>query len=129
MGAKTAQQRDTGVGITSKLPSRGLRPTRHPTRRGSSCIGVEHSYNEFSASARSRIARVRFDLRQCFCADAATFSTARNAGSSETGAARSNVAAVDTAASDNSASKSNDCATHYSTGRNAVGRGECSASD
>ena len=69
------------------MPSGGFRPTGRPTPPRSTCINDERSYNEFSASNSCRVDRVRFDLCQCSCADAAAVSTSGNTTAAETGAA------------------------------------------
>ena len=127
IGPKTARRRLAGVGFTSKMPPGGFRPTGRPTPARSTCISDERSYNEFSASNCCRVDRVRFDLCQCSCADAAAVSTSGNTTAAETDAA---CAAINATAGDNSAANSDHSAARNATASNAaVTRGESAFRD
>ena len=127
IGSKTGRQQLAGVGFTSKMPSGGFRPAGRPTPPRSTCIGGERSYNEFSASNSCRVDRVRFDLCQCSCADAAAVSTSGNTTAAETDAACAGITAT---AGDNSAARSDHSAARDATVSNATGtRGESAFHD
>ena len=63
---------------------RRVQADRAPDTARSTCIGDERSYNELRASNCCRADRGRFDLCQCFCADAAAVSTSGNTTAAET---------------------------------------------
>ncbi len=128
IGSKTARQRSWRVSESRPRchPEASSRPSaRHRAR--STCIRDERSYNEFSASIRCRADRVRFDLRQCSCADAAAVSTSGNTTAAETDAACASINA--TAGNYSAASSDHSAAPDAAASNAAVTRGECAFRD
>ena len=84
IGSKTARQQLAGCRIHVQDAIRRLQPDRAPDIAEKYLHRHERSYNEVRVSTCCRADRGRFDLCQCFCADAAAVSTSGNTTAAET---------------------------------------------